>query len=128
MALVVARYLRVLVGFAQIWCSDPFEPMVISRSRCNFGPRLPLPRSHFPVPRSTFSILSSPFPFSIHHSPFLAPSEFLVPRSSILVTRSPFLVGVTSHYSYDATVVSSNSNSREHLSAMGVLIRQIKNF
>ena len=102
--------------------------MVISRSRCNFGPRLPLPRSHFPVPRSTFSILSSPFPFSIHHSPFLAPSEFLVPRSSILVTRSPFLVGVTSHYSYDATVVSSNSNSREHLSAMGVLIRQIKNF
>ena len=61
MALVIARYLRVLVGFAQIWCSDPFEPMVISRSRCNFGPRLPLPRSPFPGPRSTFYILRSPF-------------------------------------------------------------------
>ena len=61
MALVIARYLRVLVGFAQIWCSDPFEPMVISRSRCNFGPRLPLPRSPFPGPRSTFSILRPPF-------------------------------------------------------------------
>ena len=118
MALVIARYLRVLVGFAQIWCSDPFEPMVISRSRCNFGPRLPLPRCPVPLPCS---------PFYIFHSPFLAPSEFLVPRSSIFVTRSPFLVGVTSHYSYDATVVSSNSNSRKHLCAMSILIRKIKN-
>ena len=84
-----------------------------------------VPDSSCPVAPSLFPVLHSPF--SVHRSPFLAPSEFLVPRSSIFVTRSPFLVGVTSHYSYDATVVSSNSNSRKHLSAMSVLIRKIKN-
>ena len=81
-------YVRVRKGFAQIWCSDPFEPMVISRSRCNFGPRLPLPRSHFPVPRSTFSILRSPFPFSVHRSSLQVSSLFLVLRFSSPVLRS----------------------------------------
>ena len=80
-----------------------------------------VPDSRCPVPTSLFPVLHSPFFVLVHRSPFLALSEFLVPRSSIFVTRSPFLVGVTSHYSYDATVVSSNSNSRKHLSAMGVL-------
>ena len=84
-----------------------------------------VPDSRYPVPPSLFPVLHSTF--SVHRSPFLAPSEFLVTRSSIFVTRSPFLVGVTSHYSYDATVVSSNSNSRKHLSAMSILIKKIKN-
>ena len=86
MALVIARYLRVLVGFAQIWCSDPFEPMVISRSRCNFGPRLPLPRSPFPVPPSTFYILHSPS--TVLRSSLQVSSLLLVLRFSLPVLRS----------------------------------------
>ena len=74
-----------------------------------------VPDSRCPVPTSLFTVLHSPFFVLLFHSPFT------VPRSKWVV------VGVTSHYSYDATVVSSNSNSRKHLSAMGVLIRQIKN-
>ena len=114
-------------GFAQIWCSDPFEPMVISGLSCNFGPRLPFPRSSFlvsvsrspfpvsrfpfpvprysfPVPRSSFSVPHSPFlilrsSLSVPRSPLPALSlPFLVPRSSIFVARTLFFVGVTSHY------------------------------
>ena len=89
--------IRVQRGFSQIWCSDPFEPMVISGLRCNFGPVPPFPAFRFP---------------------------FHVPRSSTFPARSPFFVGVTSYYCYDTTVVSSNSDFRKHLSAMSVLIRK----
>ena len=44
--------IRVRRGFAQIWCSDPFEPMVISGLSSNFGPVPP-----FPVLRFAFFIL-----------------------------------------------------------------------
>ena len=137
--LAVGFYVRVRGGFAQIWCSDPFKPMVISGLRRNFGLRPPfavllssfsVPRSPFPVlrpsfsvprslfiifrflfsvPRSSFSVLRSPF--SIPRSPFPALSlPFPVPRSSIIVARSSFLVEVTSYYCYGAIVVSSNSD------------------
>ena len=100
--------IRVRRGFAQIWCSDPFEPMAISGLSSNFGPVPP-----FPVLRFAFFILRFLF--------FVLRSLFLVPRSSIFPARSPFLVGVTSYYCYDTTVVSSNSDFRKHLSAMSVL-------
>ena len=80
-------------GFTQIWCSDPFEPMVISGLSCNFGPRLPFPRSPFliSVSRSPFSVLRFPFPVS--RFPFPVPrSSFLVARSSFSVPHSPFLI------------------------------------
>ena len=95
--------IRVRRGFAQIWCSDPFEPMVISGLSSNFGPVPP-----FPVLRFAFFILR--FLFSVPCSSFL---DF--------PARSPFLVGVTSYYCYDTTVVSSNSDFRKHISAMSVL-------
>ena len=101
--------------------------MVISGLSCNFGPRLPFPRSSFlvsvsrspfsvsrfpfPVPRSSFSVPRSPFlvlrsSFSVLRSSFSVPQSplpalslpFLVPRSSIFVARTLFFVEVTSHY------------------------------
>lgn len=93
-------------GFAQIWCSDPFEPMVISGLSCNFGPRLPFPRSSFlvSVSRSPFPVSRFPFPvprysfpvprssFSVPHSPLVPHSPFLTLRSSFSIPSSPFLV------------------------------------
>ena len=87
---------RVRRGFAQIWCSDPFEAMAITGLRCNFGPVPPF--------------LVFRFPLSVFRFPFL------VPHSSIFPVRSPFFVGVTSYYCYDTTVVSSKSDFRKHLS------------
>ena len=67
--------IRVRRGFAQIWCSDPFEPMVISGLSSNFGPVPP-----FPVLRFAFFILR--FLFSVLRS------LFLVPRFSLPALRS----------------------------------------
>ena len=81
--------IRVRRGFAQIWCSDPFEPMAISGLRSNFGPILPFPRSPFPVPRSSFAVPGSST--SVPGSSFSVPgSSFSVPGSSFSVPGSPF--------------------------------------
>ena len=98
--LAVGFYVRVRGGFAQIWCSDPFKPMVISGLRRNFGLRLPFPvlLSSFSVPRSPFPVLRSSFSvprslFRILRFLFSVPrSPFLVPRSPFSVLRSPFPV------------------------------------
>ena len=91
--LAVGFYVRVRGGFAQIWCSDPFKPMVISRLRRNFGLRPPFPilLSSFSVPRSPFPVLRSSF--SVPRSLFrILRFLFSVPRSSFSVLRSPFSV------------------------------------
>ena len=91
--LAVGFYVRVRGGFAQIWCSDPFKPMVISGLRRNFGLRLPFPvlLSSFSVPRSLFPVLRSSF--SVPRSLFIIfRFLFSVPRSSFSVLRSPFSV------------------------------------
>ena len=138
---------RVRRGFAQIWCSDPFEPMVISGLSRNFGPRLPCPhspflvlRSSFPVLRSSFPVLRSsfpvsrfPFPFPVPRSPFLvlgsplsvAPIKFTIPCSSFLDLRCPLSVLC---WSYILLLLwySSGQFKRfpKHHSAVSVLIEK----
>ena len=75
-------------GFAQVWRSDPFEPMVISGLSRNFGPRLPSLRSPFLVLGSPF--LVSRFSFLV----FRSPSSFLVLSSQFFVLSSPFSVAL----------------------------------
>ena len=59
------RNFRVRRGFAQIWCSDPFEAMVISGLRCNFGPVPPFLVFRFPFSVPCSSFLHLPCPFSV---------------------------------------------------------------
>ena len=83
--------IRVRRGFAQIWCSDPFEPMAISGLRSNFGPILPFPRSPFLLRCSRFLYLRSRF-FLLRSRFFLLRSRFFLLRSRISVPCSQFLV------------------------------------
>ena len=139
--LAVGFYVRVRGGFAQIWCSDPFKPMVISGLRRNFGLRPPfpvllssfsVPRSPFPVLRPSFSVPRSlfiifRFLFSVPrlHSSFSVPrSKFTVPCSSFLDHRCPFFVPRWSNILLLLWRKSGQFKQRflKHLSTMGAFL------